>query len=205
MAIPKFEDFKAPWETDANGQPIAEDAQVVDKGVLKKWAWNLMNDKDKAQTGRDTNASKIGELTAQIETLKGAAPAGGGAADSSNPEIKKLMDLVKDMSEKASNAELHSAKVTVLTTKGLDPVDDMSFFEKLGTAEEIEAMADKLVERGLAKKKEAGEGEENHEVGLDGKPVLKLNNGTPTGADDGQLKVSVSDFLAGYQSGNPLF
>jgi hypothetical protein len=204
VAIPKFEDFKAPWETDANGQPLAEEAQVVDKGVLKKWAWNLMNDKDKAQTGRDTHATKIGELTAQIETLKAAAPAGGGAADSSNPEIKRLMDLVTEMSKQASDAKLESTKVTVLTSKGLDPIADLGFFEKLGTAEEIEAMADKLVERGLAKKKTDGEGEEVV-VGLDGKPVVPLNNGTPPGANDGELKVSVSDFLAGYKSGNPLF
>jgi hypothetical protein len=202
VAIPKFEEFKAPWELDANGQPLAEDAQVIDKGKLKKHLYNLLGDKDKAQTARDTNASKIGELTAQIETLKAADPA--GAADSSNPEIKKLMDLVKDMSEKASNAELKAAKVTVLTTKGLDPIGDMAFFEKLSTAEEIEAMADKLVERGLAKKTEATpEGEEGG--ALDGKPAAPLNNGTPPGANDGELKVSVTDFLAGYQSGNPLF
>jgi hypothetical protein len=203
VALPKFEDWKAPWELK-DGVAVPEDEQVVDKAQLKKHLYNVLTDKEKAQVARDTNASKIGELTAQIETLKSAASASGGAADSSNPEIKKLMDLVTELTQKTANAELQAAKVTVLTTKGLDPVGDMAFFEKLSTAEEIEAMADKLVERGLAKKTD------DQKVDDEGNPIVTkptgpLNNGLPPNQDDGSLKVSVTDFLNGYQSGNPLF
>jgi hypothetical protein len=207
MALPKFEDYKAPWEVDTTGNAVAVEDQELDPAKLKKHLWNILSDKEKAQLARDTNATKVTELTTKVTELEAAKPAGdkpaeGAAAE--NEQIKQLMKLVEDMAGKVKGAELHSTKLDIITTKGLDPKADISFFAKLETAEEIEAMADTLVERGLAKKAETpNDDEDNTPNTLGGKPPAPLNNGLPAGgAGD---KVDVNGFIAQYSSTNPLF
>lgn len=208
MALPKFEDYKAPWEVDTTGNPVAVEDQELDPAKLKKHLWNILSDKEKAQVARDTNATKVTELTTKVTELeKAKTPAGDKPADGSpkeNEQIQQLMKLVQDMGEKVKTSDLNATKLTVITTKGLDPVADLGFFEKLETAEEIEKMADTLVERGLAKKKTDSTDEETEQLNpLGGKPPAPLNNGIPAG-NTGD-KVDVDGFIAQYQSTNPLF
>jgi hypothetical protein len=206
MALPKFEDYKAPWEVDTTGNPVAADEQVLDPAKLKKHLWNILSDKEKAQIARDTNATKVTELETKVTELGKAKPEGDKSAEGAtkeNEQIAQLMKLVQDMGEKVKTSDLNATKLTVISAKGLDPQADLGFFAKLETAEEIEAMADTLVERGLAKKKtDATDGEENEGNPLGTKPTV-LNNGTPQGG--GSEKVDVEAFLAQYSSTNPLF
>jgi hypothetical protein len=207
MPVPKFEEYKAPWEVDTTGSPVEADSQTLDPVKLKKYIWNLLSDKDKAQVARDTNATKVTELTTKVTELEAAKPAGDKPAESddkANEQITKLMKLVEDMGGKVKTAELNATKLNILSTKGLDPVADLAFFAKLDTAEEIEAMADTLVERGLAKKAEqTDDDDDNTPNPLGGKPPAPLNNGLPAGgAGD---KVDVDGFIAQYSSTNPLF
>jgi polyhydroxyalkanoate synthesis regulator phasin len=208
MALPKFEDYKAPWEVDTTGNPVAVEDQELDPAKLKKHLWNILSDKEKAQIARDTNGTKVTELTTKVAELEKAKPAGDKPAEGAakeNEQIAQLMKLVQDMGEKVKTSDLNATKLTVISAKGLDPVADLSFFSKLETAEEIETMADTLVERGLAKKKTDSADEEGNDGGnpLAGKPPAVLNNGTPQGGPGD--KVDVDGFIAQYSSTNPLF
>lgn len=210
MAVPKFEEFKAPWETDAQGNPIAEDAQVIDKAQLKKWAHALLTDKEKAQVARDTERSKNTELTTKYNELEAkltGAGANTGGEGKENDQIKQLMGLVTKLTEDNKKAVFDSQKITILTSKGFDPVADMALFDGKNTAEAVEQYAELLTERGLGGKKEAPTGNENNNGGngqpvLDGRPPAQLNNGLPNGGAD--EKVDVEAFLKQYSTGNPL-
>lgn len=210
MALPKFEEFKAPWETDANGQAIAEDAQVVDKALLKKWAYNVLSDKEKAQIARDTARSENTTLKTKVTELESKPDAGasGGEGDKENAQIKQLMGLVTQLTEDNKTANFKAEKMTVLTSKGFDPASDFALFDGKDTVEAVEQYADLLVERGLGGKKPA-EGENQGGTDgnggkpkLDDKPAGQLNNGLPNGGGD--EKVDVDAFLKQYSTGNPL-
>jgi polyhydroxyalkanoate synthesis regulator phasin len=208
MALPKFEDYKAPWEVDTTGNPVAVEDQELDPAKLKKHLWNILSDKEKAQVARDTNATKVTELTTRVTELEAAkTPAGDKPAEGSakeNEQIAQLMKLVQDMGEKVKASDLNATKLTVISAKGLDPVADLGFFEKLDTAEEIEKMADTLVERGLAKKKTDSDDPDGEQLNpLGGKPPAPLNNGLPNGGQG--EKVDVDAFISQYSSTNPLF
>lgn len=212
MALPKFEEFKAPWELDASGNPLADDAQVVDKEKLKKHLFNVLSDKEKAQIARDTARSESTTLKTKVTELESKQTQGGGNAtdgEQENAQIKQLMGLVTQLTEDNKKAVFDNQKITILTTKGFDPVADMALFEGKNTTEAVEQYAELLTERGLGGKKGASTGNENGGTGgeggrepkLDGKPAGQLNNGLPGGGDE---KVDVNAFLAQYSTGNPL-
>lgn len=190
MAIPKFEDFKAPWELK-DGQPVPEDQQVVDKDQLKRWVYGVLGDKDKAQTARDTATTKVTELEGKLNAK----------STEGQSEIQQLMALVTKQQEDLKTAQFESQKMTILTSKGFDPVTDKDLFAGKDTPESVEAYADLLAERGLVKKKDSSGEEktpEEKQAALDGKPVGPLNNGLPNGgADDAP---DVKAFLAQYNS-----
>lgn len=205
MAVPKFEDFKAPWETDAQGNPIAEADQVVDKAKLKTWIHALLGDKDKAQTARDTANGKVNELTTKVTELEGKLTTGDGQKAT---EIQQLMAKVTELAEANKKAEFKAEKMQVLTSKGFDPTSDFALFEGKDTIDAVNQYADLLIERGLVKKTttdsggKEGEGEGDKPAVLDGKPPAPLNNGLPGGGAEGT--VDVKAFLAQYSHGNPL-
>lgn len=202
MAVPKFEDFKAPWETDAQGNPIAEADQVVDKSQLKKWAHALLTDKEKAQVARDTARSENTELKTKVTDLE-AKVSGGNNTDGSqqDDQIKQLMGLVQKLTDDNKKATFKAEKMQILTTKGFDPVADAALFEGKETVEAVEQYADLLVERGVGGKKSAeGEGDGDGDTPkLESKPAGQLNNGLPKGAGDDA--VDVNAFLKQYSSG----
>jgi hypothetical protein len=208
----KFEDFKAPWEVDAQGNPIAEDAQVVDKNQLKKYLHNVLSDKEKAQIARDTERSKRTELETKVKELESGNTGGGeGKTGEKDDQIQKLMGLVQQLTDDNKKAKFETEKFQILSSKGFDPVADAALFEGKNTAEAVEQYAELLAERGLASKKTA-EGDANQNGGqnnqqgttprLDGKPAAPLNSGLPNGAAD--EKVDVNAFLAQYMNQNPL-
>lgn len=74
--LPALEDWHAPWELDADKKIIEdEEAQVVDKGRLKKYLYGLLKDKEKLQssvstltTERDEAREKIAEKEREGES-----------------------------------------------------------------------------------------------------------------------------------------
>jgi hypothetical protein len=206
VALPKFDEFKAPWETDAQGNPIAEADQVIDKGLLKKYLYNTLSDKEKAQIARDTARSENTELKTKVTELEGKQT-GGESTGQPNDQIKQLMGLVQKLTEDNKKAEFKATKVEILSTKGFDPKSDMALFEGKDTPEAVEQYADLLVERGLGGKKptegeNGGNGDEGKAPKLDGKPPVQLNNGLPGNGAEGD--VDVDAFLKQYSSGNAL-
>lgn len=207
MPVPKFEDFKAPWETDANGQPVAEDAQVIDKDQLKKWAHALLSDKEKAQIARDTARSENATLKGKVTDLESKVNGAGDGNGEQDNQIKQLMGLVQQLTEDNKKATFQAEKIQILTTKGFDPVADVALFDGKETAEAVEQYADLLVERGLGGKKPGTDGENNggsdgSKPKLEDKPAGQLNNGLPS--DGASEKVDVNAFLAQYSTTNPL-
>lgn len=65
--VPSFDEFKAPWELDSDGNEISEDEQEVDRSVLKKLLWNLRRDKAKAITAKQTVEAERDRLKTQID------------------------------------------------------------------------------------------------------------------------------------------
>lgn len=206
MAVPKFEDFKAPWEVK-DGQPVPEADQVVDKASLKQWAFNLLQDKSKAQVARDTAQTKANELQTKVTELEAAKTAPPAGTTEQDNQIQQLMGLVTQLTKDNQTAKFETDKITILTTKGFDPVEDAALFEGASTKEAVEQRAELLVERGLGGKKKTTDGENNGDDNgqpnvLDGKPPAQLNNGLPPNSVGD--KVDVNAFLAQYSSGNPL-
>jgi hypothetical protein len=65
-ALPKFEDWLAPWEVDGDGKKLDEPAEI-DPARLKKHLYNLLSDKTRLQ---ETVADKDTELAGKDEALK---------------------------------------------------------------------------------------------------------------------------------------
>lgn len=64
--VPSFEEFKAPWEVDSDGNEIPEDEQEVDRSVLKKLLWNLRRDKAKALTQKQQVEAERDQLKEKV-------------------------------------------------------------------------------------------------------------------------------------------
>jgi hypothetical protein len=65
--VPPFEEFKAPWEVDSDGNEIPEEDQEVDRGVLKKLLWNLRRDKARAVQARQAVETERDEFKEKVE------------------------------------------------------------------------------------------------------------------------------------------
>jgi len=198
VAVPKFEEFKAPWEIDSAGNPIEADKQEVDPEKLKKHLWNLLSDKDKAQAARDSALGKVTELNSKVTELETAAQ---GKANEGKTEIEKLQESINALTKRATDAEYNSTRLKVLTANKIDPKAHDLLTGK--TLDEMNASAAKLVELGLVVKESAstegkggeGEGEGNP---LNTTPRTRLNPGDPKPDEGGEL--SVDDFVKRYGS-----
>lgn len=196
MAVPKFEEFKAPWEVDSAGNPIEADKQEVDPEKLKKHLWNLLNDKDKAQTARDAALTQVGTLTTERDTLKSAAEA---KADEGKTELQKLQDSINALTQRAELAEHDKDRLAVLTQHKIKPEAHSLLTGK--TLAEMTASAEQLVALGLVEKPTTdnggGEGDGAGQGNpLDTTPKPRLNPGDPKPDEGGEM--SQEDFAARY-------
>ena len=196
MALPKFEDFKAPWEVDAAGNAIEADKQEVDPEKLKKHLWNVLSDKEKAQTARDAALTQIGTLTTERDTLKSAAEA---KANEGKTELQKLQESMDALTKRAELAEHDKDRLAVLTQHKIKPEAHSLLTGK--TLAEMTASAEQLVALGLVEKAAtdngggdgAGAGQGNP---LDTTPKQRLNPGDPKPDEGGEM--SVEDFAKRY-------
>lgn len=197
MALPKFEEFKAPWELDSAGNPIEADKQEVDAEKLKKHLYNVLSDKEKAQTARDAALQQIGTLTTERDTLKQAAAA---KADEGKTELQKLQESINALTKRAETAEYDKNRMAVLTQHKIKPEAHSLLTGK--TVEEMTASAEQLVALGLVEKATTDNGGgEGNGAGqgnpLDTTPRPRLNPGDPNPGSEGDGP-SVDDFVKQY-------
>lgn len=199
MALPKFEDYKAPWEVDAQGNPIEPDKQETDPEKLKKHLWNVLSDKEKAQAARDAALGKTTELTSKVTELEAAVQ---GKANEGKTELEKLQASIDALTERATKAEFEKDRMSVLTEHKIRP--DAHDLLTGKTLDELKASAEKLVALGLVEKEGStgegnGGGDGNNGGGnpLETQPKPRSNPGDPNpggGGDD----ISVDDFAKQY-------
>jgi hypothetical protein len=200
VAVPKFEEFKAPWEIDSAGNPIEPDKQEIDSEKFKKHLWNLLNDKDKAQTARDTALTQIGTLTTERDALKSAADT---KANEGKTELQKLQESINALTTRAETAEFEKTKMQVITDKKIRP--EAASLLQGKTEAELLASADQLVALGLVvpdtNSTDSGEGE-GQGAGqgnpLNTTPKQRLNPGDPKPEEGGEM--SVDDFVKQAES-----
>ena len=195
MALPKFEDFNAPWELK-DGKPVAEADQVIDKAQLKKHWYNVLQDKEKAQTARDTALGQVAELNGKVTELETKVNDKGAENLS---ELQKLQKSIDDLSQRAEKAELEKTRLEVMTEANLKP--EAAEFLTGKTAAELKASADKLVALGLVKEAAPAE---TPQVDAEGNPITtqpvvktRHNAGDPKGPDDKTLPTQ-EEFLKEY-------
>lgn len=200
MALPKFEDFKAPWELDKDGKAIPIEDQKPDAAVLKKHYYNVLSDKEKAQLARDTALGTVTELTGKVAEYQTAAEKKSTEGLS---EIEKLTASVKALSERAEKAEFETSKLKIITDNKIRP--DAADLLSGTTEAELKASAARLVALGLVETAST-DGETNSgqvdEQGnpLETKPRQRHNSGDPK-PDDTTGDLSVADFVKQQEAG----
>lgn len=197
MPLPKFEDYKAPWETAADGQAIAAADQTLDPERLKKLFYNTLVEKEKAQTGRDTALAANTELSSKVKDLEGKVEA---KATENLSDIEKLTASVAALTTRAEKAEFEKTKLSVFTAANLK--DEALEFLNGSTEAELKASADKLVAMGLVKSTETQVKVDEQGNPLSTQPVVKERNNPGDPAPKTTQETSVEDFLKDFEGQN---
>lgn len=135
MPVPKIEDYKAPWEIDASGNPVPDDDQNVEKDRLKKYIHGLLVDKERLQTTVTTITGERDTLKTEIETKK-------REGESEEARIKRENEELKKKLEDAGKTSIETMRLRAALKAGLsaEHVDRL-----IGTTmEELEADAETL-------------------------------------------------------------
>jgi len=67
-ALPKFEDWKAPWEVDSTGLSVPDEEQALDPARLKKYLHGLLTDKERLQTTVTTVTGERDVIKQRLDT-----------------------------------------------------------------------------------------------------------------------------------------
>lgn len=176
-SVPKLDDFKAPWETDAG-----EDAEI-DKSKLKKWIHNLITDKAKAQDARDEAVEKIAAFIADNSKLKEEIEKADG-----KDATAKIAKVERERDEAIANGTKTQDKLDrleIAVEKGLTPSQAKRLVGE--TREELEKDAEALIEDlGIKPGEPKDDDEEDDDVHVTPRPVRPLTNGgdNNNGADE---------------------
>lgn len=103
-AVKSYDEFRAPWET-ADGS----EAEIV-KTTLKRYIYNLVTDKAKAQDSRDEKDEALKTATTNLEAAKAeAATANGPEAQKKIDTLQKKVDELTSAAEERTKADEHEA------------------------------------------------------------------------------------------------
>jgi len=135
IELPKYEDWKAPWEVDADGNEIPAEEQQFDAAKARKLIFDRTVDKARVQ-------NSLVETTERAEELEGQI---AGAA---NPEEltkvqEQLAQTIKERDDAKSGTAAETLRLRIALRKGLD--EDWADRLRGGTEEELEADAEKLL------------------------------------------------------------
>lgn len=200
MAHPKFEDYKAPWEVDKDGKDIPVEDQKPTPEQLKKHIWNVLGDKDKAQTARDTALGQVTELTSKVTELEKSV---NDKAAEKLSDVEKLTKSVEALTTRAEQAEFEVLKTGVIATHKIKPEAADLLLGK--TKAELEASALRLVGLGLViETTDEGKNQQVDEGGnpLETKPRQRHNAGDPLDDGDSGKDVTPADFVKSFEAGS---
>lgn len=103
-AVKSYDEFRAPWETEAG-----TDAEI-DKPKLKRYIYNLVTDKAKAQDSRDEKDEALKTAETDLEAAKTeAANANGPEAQKKIDALQAKVDKLTSEAEARKTADEHEA------------------------------------------------------------------------------------------------
>lgn len=144
MPLPKFEDYKAPWEIDADGNDVPEDDQVIDPAKLKKYTFGLLGDKERHQSAVAVERQRA----EAAETALQSKIAESGTDDEKQAAARqKALDDARN--EGKAESDLRALRLEVaLDIPGITPAQARKLAKRLtGTTEdELKADAVELAE-----------------------------------------------------------
>lgn len=178
-ALPKLEDWLAPWETGDDGKALPAEEHKLDAGRLKKYLHGLLSDKERLQASVTT-------VTEERDTFKGKVDEFVRKDESETERLKRELAEAQAAAGKSTEetAETRNLKLEVALEKGLTLVQAKRLVG--GTKAELEADADELV------KSFGGSGKaEDEEEGTPPRrqPRRLSNSGDPDHDDAGDIDV----------------
>jgi hypothetical protein len=143
-----LEEYKAPWEVDAEGNDIPDDQWEIDPGRLKKYLVNLLNDKEQAVEARETAQQ---ELVAANEALGEKA-----RKDESDEQRRERERQERDKELEEARAEVRSGRALRIALRQdkitKQQAEALADVLQGNTEEELDASAKALIDKfGLAK------------------------------------------------------
>lgn len=136
-ALPKLEDWLAPWETGIDGKALPEDEQKLDPTRLKKYLHGLLSDKERLQASVTT-------VTEERDTLKGKVDEFARKDESETERLKRELAeaQAKVSTSTEESAETRALRLEIALEKGLSAVQAKRLVGT--TKEELEADADEI-------------------------------------------------------------
>jgi hypothetical protein len=190
--LPKLDEWKAPWEIDADGKDLPEDDQEIDAARLKKYLHGLLGDKLKLQV-------QVDETTARAEELEQKV------ADAVDPakltELQQEVTKARQERDEAKNNAKDNAEVLryrVALRKGLTEVQAKRLLGS--TEEELEQDAEELL-ASFGGKGTVAAGDEDDEVPVRKGPRRTVVNPGDTGSRSGSDKddeIDPDEWAKGY-------
>lgn len=174
MTFPTFEDYKAPWEKDEDGEFDAEKA--------KKLLYNLDKDKYILKGKSEKADEQTKEVQAALEVYKEAEAA---AKREGETEVQRLSRENAELQEKLKAASSDTARENLLLKVRLEKGLTEKQVKRISgeTLEELLADADDyLADAGVVKSEDEEDEGEEEEVTLRRKPVVKKTPGDPNPA-----------------------
>lgn len=178
-AIKAYDEFRAPWET-ADGSEAE-----IDKPKLKRYIYNLVSDKAKAQDAREDALADLQTVEAERDEAKAqAADSNGEAAQEQIDKLtKKVEDLTAERDKLVSDKEEADLRAEVIGD--LDP--KYAKYVQGATREELEKSLEAVkADFGIKDASEEGDDDdEESEVQVRTRPrATKLSN--PLDAEAGK-------------------
>lgn len=178
-ALKPFDQFRAPWETEAG------DEAEIDKTKLKRFIFNLLGDKAKAQDAREEAQEALTAAEAELETAKAEAASANG--EEAQKKITALEGKVAKLTEERDGlvAAKEEADLRAEVIGDLDPKYAKYVVGK--TQEELEASLE-AVKADFGISDEPGdEDEEEEEVNpLSSRPKVATRVRNPADKDSGK-------------------
>lgn len=155
-AVKPFAEFRAPWETEAG------DEAEIDKAKLKRYIYNLVTDKAKAQDSREEASENVTRLEGELAEAKTEAASANG--EEATRKIAKLERDLEAAKTKVSDLE-KAQEISELRAEVLEGVDPKHAKHVVGeTREELEASLKEIREDfGIPEPGEGGDEEDEED------------------------------------------
>lgn len=182
-----FEDFRAPWETEAGADTD------IDKARLKRYIYNLQSDKQKAQ-------EQVEALTTERDTLKKSVDEKAREGESENDRLKRELKEAQEKAAKGGETSKETLKLRVALRKGLSEVQAKRLVGD--TEEELVKDADELLESfggaGNGKSEDGEDGEDGEEGTPPTRQPRQVRNPVNNGGGGGTgAEIDIEKAIAG--------